>query len=112
MGGPAQRPFSCPLLNLYDGERRGLTTNGRVAVADDANSKGDDEKAAKNKSKAASGVGIAFDLTLGSAFGLLMRNLALGVGIGVAIVVFMPEGVVPGTKRIYLKCRQRFASRA
>ena len=54
-------------------------------MADDANSKGDDEKAAKNKSKAASGVGIAFDLTLGSAFGLLMRNLALGVGIGVAI---------------------------
>jgi branched-chain amino acid transport system permease protein len=38
-------------------------------------------------------------------------NMLLGF-VFVIIVVFMPEGVVPGTKRIYLKCRQRFASRA
>ncbi len=37
-------------------------------------------------------------------------NMLLGF-VFVIIVVFMPEGVVPGTKRIYLKCRQRFASR-
>jgi branched-chain amino acid transport system permease protein len=38
-------------------------------------------------------------------------NMLLGFVL-VFIVVFMPEGVVPGAKRIYLKCRQRFASRA
>ncbi len=38
-------------------------------------------------------------------------NMLLGF-VFVIIVVFMPEGVVPGSKRIYLKCRQRFASRA
>jgi branched-chain amino acid transport system permease protein len=38
-------------------------------------------------------------------------NMLLGF-VFVIIVVFMPEGVVPGTKRIYLKCRQRFASGA
>ena len=37
-------------------------------------------------------------------------NMLLGF-VFVLIVVFMPEGVVPGTKRIYLKCRQRFTSR-
>jgi hypothetical protein len=73
------------VLNLYDGLRRGLTTDGRVAVAEDANSQGDDKLAAKDKPNAAAGVGIALGLTLGSAFGLLMDNLALGIGIGVAI---------------------------
>jgi branched-chain amino acid transport system permease protein len=37
-------------------------------------------------------------------------NALLGF-VFVLIVVFMPEGVVPGAKRIYLRCRQRFASR-
>jgi branched-chain amino acid transport system permease protein len=38
-------------------------------------------------------------------------NMLLGF-VFVVIVVFMPEGVVPGSRRIYLKCKQRFASRA
>jgi branched-chain amino acid transport system permease protein len=38
-------------------------------------------------------------------------NMLLGF-VFVLIVVFMPEGVVPGAKRIFRKCRQRFASRA
>jgi branched-chain amino acid transport system permease protein len=37
-------------------------------------------------------------------------NALLGF-VFVLIVVFMPEGVVPGAKRIYLRCRQRFTSR-
>jgi len=37
-------------------------------------------------------------------------NTLLGF-VFVLIVVFMPEGVVPGVKRIYLRCRQRFTSR-
>jgi len=37
-------------------------------------------------------------------------NMLLGF-VFVLIVVFMPEGVVPGAKRIYLRCRQRFTSR-
>src|SRR2546430_1251655 len=37
-------------------------------------------------------------------------NMLLGF-VFVIIVVFMPEGVVPGTRRIYLKCRRLFASR-
>jgi branched-chain amino acid transport system permease protein len=37
-------------------------------------------------------------------------NTLLGF-VFVLIVVFMPEGVVPGAKRIYLRCRQRFTSR-
>ena len=36
-------------------------------------------------------------------------NMLLGF-VFVLIVVFMPEGVVPGAKRIFLKCRQRFKS--
>jgi branched-chain amino acid transport system permease protein len=38
-------------------------------------------------------------------------NMLLGI-VFVLIVVFMPEGVVPGARRIYLKCKQRFISRA
>lgn len=37
-------------------------------------------------------------------------NTLLGC-VFVFIVVFMPEGVVPGAKRIFLKCKQRFTSR-
>jgi branched-chain amino acid transport system permease protein len=38
-------------------------------------------------------------------------NMLLGF-VFVFIVVFMPEGVVPGAKRIFLKCRRHFESRA
>ena len=37
-------------------------------------------------------------------------NMLMGF-VFVFIVVFMPEGVVPGAKRIFLKCKQRFTSR-
>jgi len=69
----------------------------------------------------AGGSGTLAGPIVGAAIVLLLKNWAsayierwnmlLGF-VFVFIVVFMPEGVVPGAKRIFLKCRRHFASRA